>query len=206
MVRGIIEKITSKEVTTQKFGKKPVYSLLINGVWYGNIWKKPECKEGDEVEFTERAREYNGKTYYDVNGVVNVVSRGTGAPSNTGSVSETKPAFKSKRFNCTCDQFPINPLDRQMSIIIQSSIHRAVEIILAQFATMTDAQKKKYDAEAMWNDVSLLTDQIASKAAGQDLIEEVLKEKGEKYKEYQKLLQGELDLEEEEKKAESPAE
>jgi len=202
MVRGIVEKLNSKEVTTRKFGKKPVYSLLINGVWYGNIWKKPDCTEGDEVEFTEREREYDGKTYYDVNGVVNVISRGQGTPSNSSSTPE-KPTFKSKRFNCTCDQFPINPLDRQMSIIIQSSVNRAVEIILAQFATMTDAQKKKYDAEAMWADVSLLTDQIAAKASGQDLIEEVLKEKGEKYKEYQKLLQGELDLEE--KEEEPPA-
>jgi len=197
MVQGIIERITSKEVNT-KFGKKPVYSLLVNGEWYGNVWKKPTYSEGDEVEFKEQSRNVNGTTYYSVDGVVTIVSRGAGTSSNTSSQTQTKKTSTGKRFNCTCDQFPINPLDRQMSIIIQSSINRAVELILAQFVTLTDAQKKKYDVDAMWKDVSALTDKIASKASGQDLIEEVLKEKATKYKEYQKLLQGDLDLDDSE--------
>ena len=191
---GIVEKITDKEVTT-KFGVKKVWSLNVSGEWYGGLWKEPKFSEGDTVEFSTTNRQVGDKTYYSVDGMVNVISSGGGtrpAPSNSSSPTPDKKTTPYKRYNCTCDQFPINPLDRQMSIIIQSSVNRATEIVLAKYNSATAAAQGKLTPEKMWEDISKITDLIAAKASGQDVVDEVMKEKGEKYEEYKKLLAGEL--------------
>jgi len=190
MIKGVIEKLTVKDVKT-KNGIKPTWSINVDGQWYGGIWDKPSYSEGDYVEFDTTQRVYKGQTYYSVSGLVNVLNQQSSTNGSTG----TAPAKKTttKRYNCTCEQFPINPLDRQMSIIIQSSINRATEIALAKYNTSSATDQKKVTTEDLVKEVLALTDLIAAKASGQDLMEEILLEKKEKYEEYQKLLQGELD-------------
>lgn len=63
-----IKRVSRKEVNT-KFGHKWKVSYQDNeGVWYGawaGDWNK-DWKEGQVINVTVTSREYNGKTYYDI--------------------------------------------------------------------------------------------------------------------------------------------
>ena len=196
-VSGVVETTVSAKDVHTKYGVKPVYSFKVNDEWYGGMWTKPDCEKGDAVEFKTTSRVHNDKTYYSVDGVVNVTSRGGGAASSGASNS---PASKSnapnRGYSSPGNQFPINPLDRQMSIIIQSSLNRATEVTLAQYTALTAAAQNKISDDMLWEQIDHLANKFVAKASGQDLLAAEVKVLGDKYEEYQKLLAGE-DLDDE---------
>lgn len=198
LVRGIIVAMSKKDVNT-KYGNKPVFSVKMDDdVWYGGIWKRPNFDKGDEVEFKTKSGQYGE----NVDGVVTIISsNGQGGASSSGGNGGTSsapqqsrpniPVQQKKNFRCTCDKFPIHPLDRQMSIIIQSSLNRATEVILAKYNSLSAAEQKKLGIDELWAQIHELTPKYADHASGQDLVDELIKDKAEKHKEFKELTEGE---------------
>lgn len=194
-ITGVVNEVI--EGTTKN--NKSFWAIKVDGKRYGGIWSKPSCDKGDEVEF---AVNYNGN-FANVNGTITVLGSGN-TPSPTNNTSSPSPAQKKpfKKYNCKCDQFPINPLNGQMSIILQSSLNRATDLVIAIYNNMPTADQKKMNADDLWTMVSDLADKFSDKASGYDQIDgvtkaitEQLEDKKEKFEDYKKLLSGELDNE-----------
>lgn len=56
-VTGIVNRMNSRQA-----GRGTVWSIEVNGTWYGGMWDQPNCNEGDNVEFVG---EQNGQ-YWNV--------------------------------------------------------------------------------------------------------------------------------------------
>ena len=122
-VIGVVDSVTSKQINT-KFGDKPVYAIHVGGVEVGIGFKKL-YQQGEMVDV---GVEYKYRGWQLVpntqgTGLPPAASQGTaGDPAGVQSViRQAAPKARSA--------FPIQPKDGQMSIIRQSSMKTAAEIL-----------------------------------------------------------------------------
>ena len=117
----IIENITTKEVTT-KFGPKPAYTIVANGERFSYGFKKPTFAIGDEVDF-----QYTENTYgknVDMTSV-QMLKKGTGAPTPTGTVAGPVKA----PYSPPSKVFPIPLLHGDRAIVRQNSVTNATRAV-----------------------------------------------------------------------------
>ena len=108
-VTGVVSKVYEKATK-----KGPAYSLAIDtgkgdDEWFSAGFKRPAVEEGQRVRFGTTSREWNGKTYYNVDGDIEILAAAQAARSAGGGGA---PAS-----------------DRQESIIVQSSLKSAIELV-----------------------------------------------------------------------------
>ncbi len=119
VITGVIDSIFTKTVNT-KFGAKEVYHATINGHDV-NLGFKTECVEGQQVTLNVEHK-YGG--YQLLQGAV------TGTPTQVGAApppgSSPTPAAAPRAVSAA---FPIAVNAREMSIVRQSSLTRAVESV-----------------------------------------------------------------------------
>jgi len=186
-VVGIVQAISGKDIKT-KFGEKNVYDIKIDGCWYGGLWNNPKCKKGDEVELLSIETPPYG--YKIKSGTLKVLRAGVGdTTSDTPQTTAAPSGTKRQSFG-----FPIAPTDRQMSIIIQSSLNRATEVVLATYNAQTSAQKQKVASHDLVQEILDVSEAFVDRASGMSLAQELLEEQKQRYAEYSKLFSGELDL------------
>ncbi len=116
VISGVIDSITTQTVNT-KFGPKEVYHANINGHDV-NLGFKTECAEGQQVTLNVEHK-YGGYQLLQGPPVGPATPVGA-APSPTMAstpIANTKAAF------------PIQPNTREMSIVRQSSLTKAVESV-----------------------------------------------------------------------------
>jgi len=84
-VTGVVERLTSRAA-----GRGHVWSIKVNGTFYGGMWEEPVCKEGDTVEFTI-AR--NGQYENVAKGSLVVIPSlpSTGGATGNGPAGTTSP-------------------------------------------------------------------------------------------------------------------
>ena len=116
-----IQNITSKEVNT-KIGMKPVYSVQVDGEWYGHGFRKPAFKIGDEVAFTFTDGTYGKKID---EGSVRVIKEGDASAAPPASVAPARP------FGPPAKPFPIPPLHGDRAIVRQNALTNAREAVAA---------------------------------------------------------------------------
>jgi len=114
VITGVIDSITTQDVQT-KFGQKQVYHAMINGHDV-NLGFKTECIIGQQVTFNVEHK-YGG--YQLLQGAP------TGTPTEVGPPG-TPPVGASK---ATKAAFPVATNAREMSIVRQSALNRAVESV-----------------------------------------------------------------------------
>lgn len=118
----IIEKITSKEVTT-RFGKKPAYSVFASGEWFSYGFKEPMFAIGDEVDFQFTENSY-GKNI-DLKSLRTIAKGGGAAPPVSAPTSPSKPSY-----GPPAKVFPIPPLHGDRAIVRQNSITNATKAVV----------------------------------------------------------------------------
>ena len=121
-VIGVVDSVTSKQINT-KFGDKPVYAIHVGGVEVGIGFKKL-YQQGEMVDV---GVEYKYRGWQLVpntqgTGLPPAAAQGA-APAATGQLAQGPFTPKPK------GAFPIQPKDGQMSIIRQSSMKVAVDIM-----------------------------------------------------------------------------
>lgn len=87
-ISGRVEKIYSKEYKPGKF----MYSIVVNGTFYGVGGRKPSVAEGDNVQFVATQ---NGK-FWNVDGNVEVLSQGT-TPRSSASAPAASPVANDRQ-------------------------------------------------------------------------------------------------------------
>jgi hypothetical protein len=117
-ITGVVQKINSRAVTTA-YGNKTAYSVQVDGEWYSAGFKRPTVNDGDTVEVSYKM---NG-TYRNADSIVKVET--TGAPAPVGVPSKSTGGY-SPRIEKV---FPIPPLHPDRSIVRQSALKAAVEVI-----------------------------------------------------------------------------
>ena len=126
MMTGVVEQISTKDVTT-KFGVKPTFSFKIDSGWVKCGFKNPKVNVGDEVQFNG-----NSGTYGLEGTDIVITAKGAGAPvavlgSSSAAVSSvprsSPPSYSSK-------VFPIPPLHGDRSIVRQNALARATELFI----------------------------------------------------------------------------
>lgn len=116
VITGVIDSITTQDVMT-KFGQKQVYHAMINGHDV-NLGFKTECVQGQNVTLNVEFK-YGG--YQLLQGPTSGPTTEVGAAPAPGSVAKA-PAR-------TASAFPVATNAREMSIVRQSSLTRAVESV-----------------------------------------------------------------------------
>ena len=119
-VKGVVENSTSKTVNT-KFGPKPVYGIIVDGVEVSTGFKK-EHQDGEMV---------NLKVEYKFGGWQKIGEPGDGLPA-VGAASApvtSSPVAKGNFSDLRNKNFPVDPRHGSMSIIRQSSMKGAIEIL-----------------------------------------------------------------------------
>lgn len=117
-ITGVVQKINSRAVTTA-YGNKTAYSVQVDGEWYSAGFKRPTVNDGDTVEVSYKM---NG-SYRNADSIVKVET--TGAPAPVGVPSKS-PGGYSPRIDKV---FPIPPLHPDRSIVRQSALKAAVEVL-----------------------------------------------------------------------------
>jgi hypothetical protein len=115
-ITGKIDSIFTKEVNT-KFGPKAVYHAMINGHDV-NLGFKTECVEGEQVTLNVEHK-YGG--YQLLQGAP------SGTPTAVGPAGSAPSAAAPAR--ASKGAFPVEPNANGTSIVRQSSLNRAVEVI-----------------------------------------------------------------------------
>jgi hypothetical protein len=123
---GVVESIGTKEVKT-RYGMKPTYSAKIDGEWFKLGFSKPPFGKGDSISFN-----YEESTYGMEMDVKSVTMAGAPTPTvggagAVGAATPSRPAFTGGK-----GVFPIPPLDGQRSIVRQSSLTNARELLCAK--------------------------------------------------------------------------
>lgn len=124
MMTGVVEQISTKDVTT-KFGVKPTFSFKVGSDWVKCGFKNPKVNVGDEVQF-----DGNSGTYGLEGTNIVITSKGAGAPvavlgsSSPTPIRSSPPSYSSK-------VFPIPPLHGDRSIVRQNALARATELFIA---------------------------------------------------------------------------
>ena len=106
-VTGTVEKVWEKNTNKGK-----AYSLIINtgdgdDTWVSVGFDKPSVSEGTRVSLNTKSRESNGKTYYNLEGDIKVLGEAAQAARSTAGTGGA----------------------RQESIVVQSSLKSAVELV-----------------------------------------------------------------------------
>lgn len=118
-IKGVISSSSTKTVRT-KFGDKPTYQYVVDGVEFSSGFKK----EHNEGEMVTIGVQFKYGEWQKIPG-----STGDGMPAATanqgGGGQVTSGNFTPK----SRGTFPVDPMDGQMSIIRQNSMNRAVEIM-----------------------------------------------------------------------------
>lgn len=78
-ITGVVERMSNRAA-----GTGVVYSIFVGGTWYGGMWEKPECGEGDTVTFSVQVR---GNYSNVAKGSLQVVSKAADAPPNAAAAS-----------------------------------------------------------------------------------------------------------------------
>lgn len=122
-VIGVVDSVTSKQINT-KFGDKPVYAIHVGGVEVGIGFKKL-YQQGEMVDV---GVEYKYRGWQLVPN-----TQGTGLPPAASQGTAGDPAGVQSVIRQAAPKargaFPIQPKDGQMSIIRQSSMKTAAEIL-----------------------------------------------------------------------------
>ena len=124
-VIGVVDSVTSKQINT-KFGDKPVYAIHVGGVEVGIGFKKL-YQQGEMVDV---GVEYKYRGWQLVPN-----TQGTGLPPAAAQGAALAQAVggnvvpAEKQWAKPKGGFPIQPKDGQMSIIRQSSMKVAAEIL-----------------------------------------------------------------------------
>jgi hypothetical protein len=122
-VIGVVDSVTSKQINT-KFGDKPVYAIHVGGVEVGIGFKKL-YQQGEMVDV---GVEYKYRGWQLVPN-----TQGTGLPPAASQGTAGDPAGVQSVIRQAAPKargaFPIQPKDGQMSIIRQSSMKVAAEIL-----------------------------------------------------------------------------
>lgn len=151
-VQGYVETVQVK--TTAKSGKplrSPLYSMKIDGQWYGCGFDNPGVSEGETISFDFTEGQY-GKEL--TSGSISKVAAGTAPAATAGGKASS-----------------VTPDQRQASIVYQSS--RKDAIALLDFATARELVKlpKAGGYDALLAMVDDLTLEFARKAVAPDLSE-----------------------------------
>jgi len=127
MMTGIVEQVSTKDVTT-KFGTKPTYSIKVNGGWVKCGFKNHNAHVGDEVEFDGNTGTYGLETK-----AVTVIRKGSGAaPAAATSNKETASAAPVKSYGGFKEKvFPIPALHGDRAIVRQNALARATDLYIA---------------------------------------------------------------------------
>lgn len=76
-VTGVVSRMNSRPA-----GTGVVHSISVNDVWYGGMWDKPACNEGDTVTFTASQ---NGNYWNVAKNSLSVVEASAGASTSTAA-------------------------------------------------------------------------------------------------------------------------
>ena len=126
MMSGVVESVTTKEVTT-KFGTKPTYSIKVDGKWIRCGFKNPNVEAGYTVDFDAASGPYGLETKS-----VNVVSRSAPvATAVAAPVAVPSSAPKSYGGGYKEKVFPIPPLHGDRAIVRQNALARATDVYIA---------------------------------------------------------------------------
>ena len=127
MMNGVIEAVTTKEVTT-KFGVKPTWSIKVGGKWVKCGFKDPKVEAGYTVDFDAVAGTYGLETK-----AVNIISRNSTLPSAT-TAAPTSPSTGVKAYSGgygSAKVFPIPALHGDRAIVRQNALARATDLYIA---------------------------------------------------------------------------
>lgn len=159
-VIGVVDSVTSKQINT-KFGDKPVYAIHVGGVEVGIGFKKL-YQQGEMVDV---GVEYKYRGWQLVpntqgTGLPPAAAQGA-APAPTGQVAQGSFTPKPK------GAFPIQPKDAQMSIIRQSSMKVAAEILgpMKEGADIEQYMKRFFEIALMCADFGSGQDIMKMQAA-----------------------------------------
>ena len=128
MMTGIVEQVSTKDVTT-KFGLKPTYSIKVNGGWVKCGFKAHGANVGDEVEFDGNTGTYGLETK-----AVNIIRKGSGVVpvASTVTVTSSTPATVKPAYSGYKEKvFPIPALHGDRAIVRQNALARATDIYVA---------------------------------------------------------------------------
>ena len=158
-VIGVVDSVTSKQINT-KFGDKPVYAIHVGGVEVGIGFKKL-YQQGEMVDV---GVEYKYRGWQLVPN-----TQGTGLPPAASQGTAGDPAGVQSVIRQAAPKargaFPIQPKDAQMSIIRQSSMKVAADIMGNRYFDKTQPQIDDYMKEFF--DIALM---CADFGSGQDIM------------------------------------
>jgi len=183
-VTGVVQAIDTMEVET-RFGRKQIWKIMVNGKKYGTLWKEPAFQAGDTVRFNIKV---NGK-FENIEG--QVITTAAGSTPEIPSITVPPQGSGSTSKSWKQQSFPIDPLSREMSIIYQSSLNRATEVVLGMYQNLPAAEKKATTIDDLWRKIDKLADYYADKASGISLAKEAIEEHKKVKEEFQKLVDGE---------------
>jgi hypothetical protein len=116
-IKGVVDRTWTKNKST-KFGDKTIHYCDVDGITFETGFKKV-FSEGEMIEVA--VKHQYGVYQYQPGILAAQLPEATAAPANKGNFSKGNLSNKG--------QFPIDPKDGQMSIIRQSSMNRAVEVV-----------------------------------------------------------------------------
>ena len=121
-MQGIIEAISTKEVTT-RFGKKNTYAIKINDVWYSTAFTKPPAK-GSEVSFDEKDTQYGKEV------VKNTLKTLKAAEDSGGnSTASSSGGGSGNGYTSPKGKFPVPSADGSRAIIRQNAVTNANSLV-----------------------------------------------------------------------------
>jgi hypothetical protein len=141
-VKGTVDVVWSETKSTRAGDKTIHYGQVDDGTVV-NLGFKPVWEEGEYVNV--QVAEKFGELQIDRSG------KGSKPKSATGSSAKPAPAPSKGGFSKSVGKFPIEPTDSQVSIIRQSSLNRAVEVVrdLVSAGLLTPTNNDEYEAEVV---------------------------------------------------------
>lgn len=120
-VKGVCDRVYTKTKST-RFGDKNLHYVVVGDITFSTGFKSVFS----EGEYVDAAVKFN---YGELQYQQGVSTDGLSPAIAGGAKPATKGNFGGAKMSNTRGTFPIDPKDGQMSIIRQSSINRAVEIV-----------------------------------------------------------------------------
>jgi hypothetical protein len=152
IVEGKIAKIFVKDFGEQdQYGNQYAVNVNINDQWYGlGKKKKPQANikvgtewhqlaEGDFIEAVASSREYNGRTYFNIRATDITLKEASSGSGNSGTASGSNPVSVSGSAGTKVASG--NPDDRQASIMRQSAMGYAAQIVSGTLTGKSDLDK-----------------------------------------------------------------
>jgi len=129
MASGVVNNITTVMRTT-KYGPKPVYNLVIDGVQYSNGFTKPPCDTGDTVSFDFTSGKYGNEL--QKGSLMAVKAGGSTSPTSTAPETiKTVMGTATRAYGPPVKPFPIPPLHGDRAIVRQNALTNARELYVA---------------------------------------------------------------------------